>query len=62
MVPVGALAALQEQNGPLVLTRYNTYPAAPINGAAAKGVSSGEAIAAMQALGEGQLLQSMSTE
>ena len=44
MVPLGALAEVKEVNGPLVLTRYNMYPAAPINGAAAPGVSSGEAI------------------
>jgi len=44
MIPVAALADFKEQNGPLVLTRYNMYPAAPINGNAAMGVSSGEAI------------------
>ena len=44
MVPVSALADVREDNGPLVLTRYNMYPAAPVNGSAAPGVSSGEAI------------------
>ena len=44
MVPLSALADVREVNGPLVLTRYNMYPAAPINGAAAPGVSSGDAI------------------
>ncbi|MFO0911268.1 MAG: efflux RND transporter permease subunit, partial [Isosphaeraceae bacterium] len=44
MVPLGTLAEVREENGPLVLTRYNMYPAAPINGAAAPGVSSGDAI------------------
>ena len=28
MVPLGALPSVQETNGPLVLTRYNMYPAA----------------------------------
>ena len=37
MVPVGTLADIREQNGPLVLMRYNTKPAAPINGKAAPG-------------------------
>ncbi len=37
MVPVGTLASLKQMNGPLVLTRYNMYPAAPINGSAAHG-------------------------
>ena len=32
------------------------YPAAPINGAAAKGFSSGEAIATMEGLGKKELL------
>jgi multidrug efflux pump subunit AcrB len=62
MVPVGTIASLKPINGPLVLTRYNMYPAAPINGAAAAGVSSGEAIAAMEALGKRELLNSMTTE
>ena len=62
MVPVGTLASLEPKNGPLVLTRYNMYPAAPINGAAAAGVSSGDAIAYLQNLGERQLLKSMTTE
>ncbi len=62
MVPVGTLASITPKNGPLVLTRYNTRTAAPINGAAAPGQSSGEAIAAMQALSNQVLLNSMSTE
>ena len=39
-----------EINGPLVLTRYNMYPAASINGNARPGVSSGQAIDVMSAL------------
>ena len=41
MVPLGAVAYVREINGPLVLTRYNMYPAASINGSAVAGVSSG---------------------
>ncbi|WP_165227239.1 efflux RND transporter permease subunit [Aquisphaera insulae] len=62
MVPLGALAALREINGPLVLTRYNMYPAASINGNAARGVSSGSAIHAMEELATRELPQSMSYE
>ncbi|WP_435006129.1 efflux RND transporter permease subunit [Tundrisphaera lichenicola] len=62
MVPVGTLANFKHINGPLVLTRYNMHPAAAINGSAAPGVSSGDAIATMQALANDQLLKSMSTE
>ena len=62
MVPVGTLASLKQINGPLVMTRYNMYPAAPINGAAAPGISSGEAIKSMEELGKQHLLKSMTTE
>ena len=37
MVPIGAVADVREVNGPLVLTRYNMYPAASINGNARPG-------------------------
>ena len=37
MVPLGAVAKVREINGPLVLTRYNMYPAASINGNACRG-------------------------
>ena len=44
MVPVAAVCTLKQEPGPLILTRYNMYPAAPINGSAAAGISSGQAI------------------
>ena len=62
MVPVGTLASLKPINGPLLITRYNMYTAAPINGAAGLGVSSGEAISSLQALANKELLGSMTTE
>ena len=62
MVPVGAVASIVPRNGPLVLTRYNMYPAAPLNGAAAAGTSSGDAIKIMENLGKQELLGSMATE
>jgi HAE1 family hydrophobic/amphiphilic exporter-1 len=48
MVPLGTLAKVERRLGPPVVIRYNLYPAAAINGAAAKGVSSGEALAVME--------------
>src|SRR5262249_19040176 len=42
MVPLGSLGNYRFINGPLVLTRYNMYPAASINGTAAPGMSSGD--------------------
>ncbi len=62
MIPVAALADFREQNGPLVLTRYNMYPAAPINGNAAAGISSGQAIDIMGELASRQLPPSMTYE
>ncbi len=62
MVPLGSLASMQEVNGPLVLTRYNMYPAASINGMAAPGVSSNQAIEAMERLAKENLPRNMSFE
>jgi multidrug efflux pump len=62
MVPLGSLATQHDITGPLVLTRYNMYPAAAINGASAPGVSSGETIAALQRLADRELPQAMSYE
>ena len=50
MVPIGSIAKVEEQNGPLVLPRYNMYPAAIINGAAGPGTSSRQANALMEQL------------
>ena len=61
MVPISALADVREENGPLVLTRYNMYPAAPVNGSAAPGVSSGEAIRLVEEQA-GNLIGSMAYE
>ncbi len=62
MVPIGSLAELKEVNGPLVLQRYNMYPAAAINGGTLPGVSSGEGSDLMQALARAELPASMSYE
>jgi multidrug efflux pump len=62
MVPLGSLASVNEINGPLVLQRYNTYPAAPVTGSAAPGVSSGEAIELMQKLAADNLPPNMTAE
>ncbi|OAI24060.1 MULTISPECIES: efflux RND transporter permease subunit [Methylomonas] len=50
MVPLGALAKVEEISGPDKITRYNMYPAAEINGATLPGVSSGQAISVMSQL------------
>ncbi|MGL4551087.1 MAG: efflux RND transporter permease subunit, partial [Gemmataceae bacterium] len=62
MVPISTLASVRDQPGPLVITRYNMYPAAGINGAAGPGVSSGEAIAAIEAIAGQELPPGMTAE
>jgi gold/copper resistance efflux pump len=50
MVPVSALAMVRPDAGPDPVARYNAYPAADLTGGPAPGVSSGEAVAAMERL------------
>ncbi|MGO9920262.1 MAG: efflux RND transporter permease subunit [Isosphaeraceae bacterium] len=59
MVPLASIAQLREWRGPVMITRYNLYPAATINLTPAPGVSSGQAIDAMEKLVEEHLPQSM---
>ncbi len=62
MVPLGSVAAPRDINGPLVITRYNMYPAAAINGGALPGVSTGTIIQDMEALARENLPESMAFE
>jgi multidrug efflux pump len=62
MVPLGTLLDIHEIEGPILLTRYNMYPAAAVLGNTAPGVSSGEGIDAMQRLCEKVLPPSMAYE
>jgi hydrophobic/amphiphilic exporter-1 (mainly G- bacteria), HAE1 family len=50
MVPLRALASARLELGPQLLTRYNNYRAAIVNGSPAPGYSSGAALAAMERL------------
>ncbi|HEX3999887.1 MAG TPA: multidrug efflux RND transporter permease subunit [Pirellulales bacterium] len=45
MVPLNTLLTTHEVDGPVMIVRYNMYPAAAINGSPAPGTSSGQAIA-----------------
>ncbi|MFO0884482.1 MAG: multidrug efflux RND transporter permease subunit [Pirellulales bacterium] len=62
MVPLGTLCNVRMQGGPLVLTRYNMYPAAAINGNVAAGFSSGQGISALEDLARTEFPKSMSFE
>jgi multidrug efflux pump len=62
MVPLGAVVKVSETTSPLVITRYNMYPAAAINGNVAPGVSTGDARLALEALADHELPNSMGAE
>jgi multidrug efflux pump len=62
MVQLGTIAELKEVNGPLVINRYNMYPAAQITGFANLGTSSRDAIELMEELGKDELPASMAYE
>ncbi len=62
MVPLGTVGNVTDINGPLILTRYNMYPAAAINGDTAPGVSSGDSIKLMEALANQNLPKTMAYE
>ncbi len=48
MVPVSAFATIEKVYGPELVTRYNMYPSAIVNGEPSPGYSSGQAIAAIK--------------
>lgn len=50
MVPLGSLTSFRDITGPYRVPRYNLYPAVEVQGTAAPGVSTGEAIARMETL------------
>ncbi len=48
MVPLGSLVTFRETSGPERVPRYNLFPTVEVNGSAATGVSSGQALDIMQ--------------
>jgi multidrug efflux pump len=48
MVPVAGFLSVRDTTGPVTVQRYNLYSAVAVNAAPAPGVSSGDAIAAME--------------
>ena len=50
MVPLGSIASIRPQAGPDRVVRHNLYPAAELQGNAAPGISTGQAIATMEGL------------
>jgi multidrug efflux pump subunit AcrB len=62
LVPLRTIASLESEVGPVMIMRYNMYPAASINGAPAPGISTGGAIHAMEKLAGEKLPRGMSNE
>ncbi len=62
MVPLAVVATADFRSAPIALTRYNGYPAVQINGTAAPGFSSGQALDAMERISAEVLPQGMSYE
>ena len=61
-VPLGTLLTPETQIGPLSVIRYNLYPSAAVNGRAADGVSSGDALKAMEQVARESLPPTMGFE
>ena len=61
-VPLGSFTTVSDISGPYRVPRYNLYPAAEIDGAAAPGYSQGQAIAIMDILAAETLPDGFATE
>src|SRR5262249_50715381 len=62
MVPFGTLGQVRLKTGPVMVMRYNMYPAAAINANANPGVSSGQAIERIEAVVKTDLPRAMRHE
>jgi HAE1 family hydrophobic/amphiphilic exporter-1 len=62
MVPIGSIATFRDESGPYRVPRYNLYPAAEVQGNAAPGYSTGQAIAAMERIARETLPDGMDFE
>jgi multidrug efflux pump subunit AcrB len=62
MVPLGTLADIENRSGPVLVMRYNMYPAAAVNVSPAPGISSGQAIERAEELTKHDKLRSMRYE
>jgi HAE1 family hydrophobic/amphiphilic exporter-1 len=62
MVPIGALTDIKPSQGPSVISLYNLFPSATINGAPAGGFSSGQALEAMETIARKTLPPGMNFE
>ena len=62
MVPLATLITVEDVTGPALVNRYQLYPSADLYGSLLPGTSSGQAIAAMDALAHRELPEGMRIE
>ena len=62
LVPLGTLVEIRDVTGPALVQRYNMYVSVPLQGNAAPGVSTGEALGLMESVAAGTLPQGTSYE
>jgi multidrug efflux pump len=62
MVPMGAVATVRDDVGPVFLLRYNMFTATAVNGATQPGVSSGTVVSSMEKLCNRELSRGMGYE
>lgn len=62
MIPLATVASVRRTGGPLMVTRYNMYPAAAITANTATGISSGEGIQTLETLAIQELPATMAAE
>jgi hydrophobe/amphiphile efflux-1 (HAE1) family protein len=62
MFPLATVLSVRDTSGPVLLLRYNMYPAAAITGTPAPGTSSGQAADLMDQVANAQLPRSMATD
>ncbi len=62
MVPLDTVARVDDVGGPALITRYNMYPAATVNGGSLPGFSSGQVIKVMDELAKKELPAGMAIE
>ncbi|MEM8686585.1 MAG: multidrug efflux RND transporter permease subunit [Pseudomonadota bacterium] len=62
LVPLGTLVEIENTSGPYLVQRYNQFVSVPLQGSTAPGVSTGEALEAMERLAASSLPQGMTFE
>ncbi|KQO71916.1 MULTISPECIES: multidrug efflux RND transporter permease subunit [unclassified Methylobacterium] len=55
LVPMGTLATIREITGPQIVQRFNLYYSVPVQGTAKPGISTGQALDAMEAIAKDNL-------